>query len=68
MVKRKMGEKRLTTNRDDKLQISYKADLLLKEIMLDTVDMVVQDYMICTASVHNERINYCRDTTLNSSI
>ena len=27
MVKRKMGEKRLTTNRDDKLKISYKADL-----------------------------------------
>ena len=69
MVKRKMGEKRLTTNnRDDKLQISYKADLLLKEIMLDTVDVVVQDNMICTASVHNERLNYCRDTTLNSSI
>ena len=68
MVKRKMGEKRLTTNRDDKLQISYKAGLLLKEIMLDTVDIVVQDYMICTASVDNERINYCRDTTLNSSI
>ena len=63
-----MGEKRLTTNRDDKLQISYKADLLLKEIMLDTVDIVVQDNMICTASVHNETLNYCRDTTLNSSI
>lgn len=68
MVKRKMGEKRLTTNRDDKLQISYKADLLLKEIMLDTVNIVVQDNMICTASAHNERLNYCRDTTLNSSI
>ena len=68
MVKRKMGEKRLTTNRDDKLQISYKADLLLKEIILDTVNMVVQDNMICTASAHNERLNYCRDTTLNSSI
>ena len=68
MVKRKMGEKRLTTNRDDKLQISYKADLLLKEIMLDTVDIVVQDNMIRTASAHNERLNYCRDTTLNSSI
>ena len=63
-----MGEKRLTTNRDDKLKISYKAGLLLKEIMLDTVDIVVQDNMICTASVHNERLNYCRDTTLNSSI
>lgn len=68
MVKRKMGEKRLTTNRDDKLKISYKADLLLKEIMLDTVDIVVQDNMICTASVHNERLKYCRDTTLNSSV
>lgn len=68
MVKRKMGEKRLTTNRDDKLQISYKADLLLKEIMLDTVNIVVQDNMICTTSAHNERLNYCRDTTLNSSI
>ena len=63
-----MGEKRLTTNRDDKLKISYKADLLLKEIMLDTVDIVVQDNMICTASAYNERLNYCRDTTLNSSI
>ena len=63
-----MGEKRLTTNRDDKLQISYKANLLLKEIMLDTVNIVVQDNMICTASAHNERLNYCRDTTLNSSI
>ena len=68
MVKRKMGEKRLTTNSDDKLKISYKADLLLKEIMLDTVDIVVQDNMICTASVRNKRLNYCRDTTLNSSI
>lgn len=68
MVKRKMGEKRLTTNKDDKPKISYKADLLLKEIMLDAVDIVVQDSMICTASVHNKRLNYCRDTTLNSSI
>ena len=63
-----MGENRLTTNRDDELKISYKADLFPKEIMLNMVDIRLQDNMICTASVHYERLNYCRDTTLHCSI
>ena len=63
-----MGENRLTTNRDDELKISYKADLLPKEIMLNMVDIKLQDNMICTASVHYEWLNYCKDTTLHCSI